>query len=197
MESSSGEDEFEEVVVRKKKQKKPDGRSKAERSEAQKAATKRMLEARKEKRKGKLTISKNYDPDNIAIAELWYSNHELAKKQRREKKMKEMEELITKKLDSYHSKLMDDLEKPLNSYLDKYIDVNFDDEEENIPEKKLTSEKPPEEPAEEEPAEEPAGKPTEEEEEEEELFREPRRPRNFSLRPPRNRGESTDWSYFF
>lgn len=155
--------------------KKPDGRKKPERTEAQKAATRRMMEARheKEKTKGKLEISKNYDPDNIAIAELWYSNHELAKKERRAKKMKELEDLITSKLDSYHSKLMDELQKPIDGALEHYLTA-YEDQEEPPAAQAVAEDLPPEE--------------------EPYYQSEPRRKRNYSLRQPRN--VDRDWSIF-
>jgi hypothetical protein len=104
-----------------------DGRKKP-RTEAQIEATKLMKENRHaSNKKGKLELNEHYNPDNIAIAELWYSNHELAKNERRKKKMTDMENLIATRLDSYHSRLMEDLTKPLSGFLDQYINDNYED----------------------------------------------------------------------
>jgi hypothetical protein len=108
-----------------------DGRKKP-RTEKQKASTARMMEKRHQ---GKLELNENYNPDNIAIAELWYSNHEMAKETRRKRKMDDMEKLISKRLDTYHQQLMEDMQKPLSGFLDRYIDEYLEDIPEDKPNK--------------------------------------------------------------
>lgn len=97
--------------------------SKKERTEAQRAATLKM----QEKRKAKLALGEEARPDALAVADVWYSNHTAQKETRRRAKKKEMEEIISGKLDSYHEKLMGELAKPLETFLDRYIDDRYEE----------------------------------------------------------------------
>lgn len=107
---------------------KTDGRKKP-RTEAQKAATDKMLKSRKRK----ADLSAEASPSQIALADVWYSNHELAKDKRRKEKKTEMEGLIQTKLDSYHEKLMGELQKPISGFLDSFLTEYYDDKEETEP----------------------------------------------------------------
>jgi hypothetical protein len=86
-----------------------DGR-KRPRSEAQLLATKLM----KENRHKSLT----QPPES-----------ETAKDEKRKKKLSDIDELISKRMDTYHAKLLEELEKPLTGFLDKYIDDYYSDDE--------------------------------------------------------------------
>lgn len=108
---------------------KKDGRAKP-RTEKQLKATEIMKQNRHKKVPA---LSDSYSPDSVALADVWYSNHELAKENRRKRKMSEMENLITSRLDVYHSKLMEDLQKPLSGFLDRYIDEYLEDVPQTIP----------------------------------------------------------------
>lgn len=100
---------------------KNDGRKK-QRTEAQKAATQRMMANRHAK-------SSKDDAyfNNLAIAEVWYRNQENAKEERRKKKVQDIDAIINSHLDKYHEKLMSNLQKPLTGFLDRYIDEFLED----------------------------------------------------------------------
>ncbi len=104
---------------------KQDGRKRKERTPAQKEAYQRMVEARKQK---KLQLNAAATPESVAIADVWYSNHELAKEKRRKQKMDDMEKVITSRLDQYHAKILDELQKPVASFLENFL--LYDEEEE-------------------------------------------------------------------
>lgn len=106
-----------------------DGRKKP-RTEAQIASTKRMQKARQER----LVMGSEASPTNLAVADVWYSNHEQQKEKRRVKKMEDMENLITKRLDQYHEKIVGELQKPVSGFLDSYLASHWDFEEEEAEE---------------------------------------------------------------
>jgi hypothetical protein len=112
-----------------------DGRKKP-RTEAQIASTKRMLKAREEKRTAEPSLSLNAPatPSSLAMAEVWYSNHETAKEKRRAKKLEDMETLISKRLDAYHEKILGEIQKPVAGFLDHYLTENWDFDEEKVAE---------------------------------------------------------------
>ena len=116
-----------------------DGRKKV-RSEKQLASTAKMQKARKEK----LSLSMEASPENLAVADVWYSNHELAKEKRRKAKMHEMDDLISTRLDSYHNKLMGEFQKPLANFLDSFISDNYDEDQASQKKPKLEKESRPE-----------------------------------------------------
>jgi hypothetical protein len=116
-------------------QQQTDGRKKP-RTEAQIASTKRMLKAREEKRTSEPSLSLNAPatPSSLAMAEVWYSNHETAKEKRRAKKLEDMEALISKRLDAYHEKILGEIQKPVAGFLDHYLTENWDFDEEKVAE---------------------------------------------------------------
>ena len=114
--------------------------TKRPRTEAQLAVTKKMQAARKEKQQDRKNPSTtSFDspatPNNVAMADIWYSNHELSKDKRRKQKKQDMEELVDQRFGQFHTKLVDELQKPLAGFLDQYLDqywefVSDDDDEE-------------------------------------------------------------------
>jgi hypothetical protein len=107
---------------------KQDGRKRKERTPAQQEAYKRMVEARKQK--SLINLDTPATPTSVAIADVWYSNHELAKEKRRKQKMDDMEKVITARLDQYHTKILDELQKPVSSFLENFLLRDGDDDEE-------------------------------------------------------------------
>lgn len=97
------------------------------------AATKRMQAKRKEKLS---LITSEATPDTLAIADVWFSNHKKVKDESRKSKMEAMEKLMETKLDSYHSKLMENLQKPVADFFKFFNDNNNEDEEERPSTKK-------------------------------------------------------------
>ena len=86
------------------------------RSEAQIATTKKM----QEKRKQKLELGATVNPDNLALADVWYSNHKMVKDERAKKKLEALEKLMENKLETYHSQLMENLAKPVANFFQNF-----------------------------------------------------------------------------
>ena len=99
------------------------------RTEKQIAATEKMKHTRWKAKAGTLDLAESYDPDNIAIAELWYSNHELAKENRRKRKIDDIDRLINTRLDGFQTRILDEIQKPLSSFFDRYIEDYYEDSE--------------------------------------------------------------------
>jgi hypothetical protein len=107
---------------------KQDGRKRKERTPAQIEAYKRMAEARKNK--SLINLNAPATAQSVAIADVWYSNHELAKEKRRKQKMEDVERVISTRLDQYHAKILDELQKPVSSFLENFLLGDDDDDEE-------------------------------------------------------------------
>jgi hypothetical protein len=122
---------------------KQDGRKRKERTPAQKEAYKRMVEARKQK-SSLINLDAQATPGTVAIADVWYSNHELAKEKRRKQKMEDMEKIIAARLDQYHTKILDELQKPVSSFLENFLRDDDNEEEETQPKAAANVQKNPE-----------------------------------------------------
>jgi hypothetical protein len=90
-----------------------DGR-KRPRTEAQLLATKLMKENRHK---------------TFVIPQVLERETETIKDEKRKKKLGDIDELISKRMDTYHAKLLEELGKPLTGFLDKYIDDNYSDDD--------------------------------------------------------------------
>ena len=106
----------------------PQENKKKPRTEKQIQATEKMKNTRWNSKSGKIDITETYDPDNIAIAELWYSNHELAKENRRKRKIDDMDRMMTTRFEDFQNRIINEMQKPLSSFLDRYIEDNYEEE---------------------------------------------------------------------
>jgi len=77
---------------------------------------------------GQTNLSSQANPDAMAVADVWYSNHQAVKEKRRADKQQNMEKLLASKLDSYHEKLMATLNEPVEKLLEHIIDTRYEEE---------------------------------------------------------------------
>lgn len=97
------------------------------RSEKQINATNNMKKARMESINKVSSFTK-------ADRDLMLADYECTKERKRKERREDWDNLITKKLDDYHGRLMDELHKPLSSYFDNLLENETVDEEERKPE---------------------------------------------------------------
>lgn len=101
----------------------------------------RLAEGRKKsietrtKGKQKVDVSAPADPEKIAVADVWFRNHQLMKENSRKKKMEELNAFMDTKLARFEEKIMGELQKPVADFFNSYLNEQYEEEEEPPPEK--------------------------------------------------------------